>query len=119
MSIERIRPGRGIWVKCDGTDETSCDEKRYTANIIPKHNRAHWRNSEGWGRGLRSHNKSGDFCPSHMLHEQNLVAKLKAEKAEAKKRKLEAAKLAPVEPKPKKPRKKSARSEASAPAPAT
>lgn len=130
MSIERLKPGRGIWLKCNGTDETECDEKRYTANIVPKHNRAYWRNTEGWGRGLRSHTETRDFCPEHMLHEQNLVAKIRAERAAAKKLKLEAMKLATeiaakkkAEPKPKKPRKRKASASSpsadSHPAPAT
>ncbi len=89
MSIVRIKPGRGIWVKCDGTDEATCSEKRYTGNIVPKHNRAHWAKTEGWGRGLRSHTKTRDFCFLHMKHEEQVAAKAAADRAEWKKLKLE------------------------------
>ena len=125
MSIERITPGRGIWVKCDGTDETFCKEKRYTANIVPRHNRAHWKKLEGWGRGMRSHNKRHDLCPEHLKHEQDLVAKKKAEREEAKKRKTEERARKDAERAAKKAAKlaakaaKSSPSAASAPVPAT
>lgn len=84
MSITRVKPGRGIWVKCDGTDNTVCSEKRYTGNIVPKHNRAHWATKEGWGRGLRSHTKRWDLCPTHLEMERVAKAQQDADKAAAK-----------------------------------
>lgn len=95
MSITRVKPGLGIWVKCNGAGDTTCTEKRFTANIVPKYNRAHWAKAEGWGRGLTSRTRSHDYCPACLKIEQEIVAKKKAER-EAKK----AARLARLSPPP-------------------
>lgn len=111
MSASWLPREQGMRIVCEGTGDKGCpkNEKRFTANVVAKHNRAHWK-KEGWGRGLRKGYKRRDLCPSCMplereLHKQELkdAAAWKAQRDENRKAKLEAKKA-----EPKKPRKKKA-----------
>lgn len=123
MSASWLPREQGMRIVCDGTGDEGCpkNEKRFTANIVAKHNRAHHK-KEGWGRGLRKGYKRRDLCPSCMPTERELFKKeqtdteaWKAQRAENRK-----AKILERAAQPKKPRKrKSSPSADSAPAAST
>lgn len=109
MSASWLPREQGMRIVCEGTGDKGCptNEKRFTANIVAKHNRAHWK-KEGWGRGLRKGYKRRDLCPSCMPKERELFKKeqadteaWKAQRAENRK-----AKLLEKAAQPKKPRRK-------------
>lgn len=88
MSIDKLSRERGVTVKCDGTDETDCPERIYTANVFAKVNRA-WATKQGWGRGLRKGRKRRDQCPKHLAIERQLFATQKADWEAEKQRRAE------------------------------
>lgn len=108
MSIRRLPREMGIWVCCDGTDETDCPEKRFTANVLAKVNR-NAAAQVGWGRGLRKDRKRRDQCPYHFKLEKFLIYQSQWRRAADKARHDEIKKaMFSSEPRPKRPRPKKA-----------